>query len=85
MAYLEGLLDLDSDVLNTQQEEGDDAAHCRSEPQADCPQAQRHKGQPDHQELRSVPAETHTYTDTHNTHTYTLSHMFMFPCMAHGK
>ena len=59
-AYLEGLLNLNANILNSQQEEGNNAAHQRSEPFTNCPQPQGHKGQPYHQKLRSVPAGTVT-------------------------
>ena len=50
-AYLEGLLNLNANVFNAQQQERDDTANDRSEPFTDCPQSQRHKGEPYHQKL----------------------------------
>ena len=55
VAYLKGLLDLDSNVLNAQKQECHYTADGRREPLAGGPEAQRDQAQPDHQKLGCVP------------------------------
>lgn len=55
VTHLEGLLDLDSNVFNPQQQEGHNTADKWCKPLANRPKAQRNQAQPNHQKLRCVP------------------------------